>query len=527
MLLAITRCHTPILIACQAALLPVGCNSLLAADNPQPEVEYVSYEQFGAVGDGIADDLPAICAAHAFANERDLPVRSNPDATYHLGRQALTAIIATSTDWGSSQFIIDDSEGVDDHKQPLFRVESRWQPLQLKIERLVPGQDRLDLRPEMDCLVLVENANKRLFIRRGLNTNAGSAQQEVFILRKDGTIEGAIDWDYEEITRVEAMPIDPEQLLIRGGVFINIANQMRQEVGYNYWYRNIQINRSNTVVDGITMRVTGETDVGHPYVGFLNPRECANITFRNCHVAARKTYQTIGSAGLPVSMGSYGYNANLVVNFSMINCTMDDIHDRSRWGVVASNFMKNFLVEDSELSRVDVHMGVSGYYIIRRSSLGHAGLNAIGSGLLLVEDSTVHAATFITFRKDYGANWQGDVIVRNCRWVPPAGLPDVLSVFRMDNDGTHDFGYPCSMPHSIEIDGLQVDDSQLAPSDKAIPIFSDVTSPEIGERPFPYQLTKRMEVKGLSFASGRPPLVSDNPTLEKLIPIVISDRANQ
>jgi hypothetical protein len=33
----------------------------------------VSYEAFGAVGDGVADDLPAIVEAHAFANAHDLP----------------------------------------------------------------------------------------------------------------------------------------------------------------------------------------------------------------------------------------------------------------------------------------------------------------------------------------------------------------------------------------------------------------------------------------------------------------------
>ncbi len=62
----------------------------------------VSYETFGAIGDGLADDLPAIVEAHAFANAHGLPVKSRPGATYHLGRRALTAIIATDTDWSSA-----------------------------------------------------------------------------------------------------------------------------------------------------------------------------------------------------------------------------------------------------------------------------------------------------------------------------------------------------------------------------------------------------------------------------------------
>jgi hypothetical protein len=62
----------------------------------------VSYEAFGAVGDGVADDMPAIVEAHAFANTHGLPVKTRPEATYPLGRRALTAVIATDTDWSTS-----------------------------------------------------------------------------------------------------------------------------------------------------------------------------------------------------------------------------------------------------------------------------------------------------------------------------------------------------------------------------------------------------------------------------------------
>ena len=81
--------------------------------------------------------------------------------------------------------------------------------------------------------------------------------------------------------------------------------------------------------------------------------------------------------GKPVSMGTYGYSAGHVVNFRMLGCRMDKINDRSRWGVIGSNFMKNILLEDCALSRMDVHQGVSGSYVIRRCTLGYAGLNAV------------------------------------------------------------------------------------------------------------------------------------------------------
>jgi hypothetical protein len=498
--------------------LLLALHSLTAVERPTDSPEdAVTYEAFGAVGDGVADDLPAIVAAHAHANARNLPVRSKPAATYHLGRQALTAIIETDTDWNTSQFIIDDSQGVDDHRRALFEVRSRLEPVPLKFERLSAGQTQLDLRPATDLFVLVRNDDRRVFIRRGLNANRGTPQQEVFILRKDGSIEGAIEWDYDVVTHVEARPIDPQPLVVRGGVFRNIANRMVQELGYNYWGRNLVVRRSNTELDGITHRVTGETEVGHPYRGFLSVEQCANITLRNCTIDARKVYKTIGAAGEPVSMGTYGYSANRVVNYRMIGCRMDDIHDVTRWGVAGTNFMKNILLEDCVLSRMDVHMGVSGYYIIRRTELGHAGLNAIGRGRLLVEDSTVHSGSLISFRSDYGSTWDGEVEVRNSRWVPPVRAGRTLAMFRMSNDGTHDFGYPCSMPRVVRIDGLVVEDSGRGEAYEGITYFGDPLGAPREERPFPYRLTEKVEVRGLKTASGIVPRVSANRALADAI----------
>jgi hypothetical protein len=479
----------------------------------------VTYEDFGATGNGLTDDLPAIVAAHAFANQERLPVQAQPEATYHLGRQALTAVIQTPTDWGASRFIIDDSQGVEDHKQPLFEVRSRHQPVPLSIDSLTEGQERLDIFPEMDLLVFVENANQRRFIRRGLNVNAGTAQREVFILRRDGTIEGAIEWDYQTTTRVDAYPIDAEPLFLRGGFFIHIANQMVQPEGYNYWARNILIRRSNTVVEGLSCEVVGQTEVGHPYGGFLSAEQVANITFRDCRVDPHKFYETIGAAGLAVPMGTYGYRADLVVNFTMSGCRMRDIHNRSLWGVAATNFMKNVIVEDSILSRMDVHMGVSGFYIIRRSTLGHMGINAIGRGQLIIEDSSVYSHRMVNFRSDYGATWNGDVLIRNSRWVPPSSDENVLPLFGVSNDGTHDFGYVSTMPTTIRIEGLTIDDGAPGSGESKVVLFDNPSGTLDNRLPHPYRPTTLVEISDLKTTSGQSPRVSSDPAVAKVITV--------
>ncbi|MCF7855537.1 MAG: hypothetical protein K9N51_12115 [Candidatus Pacebacteria bacterium] len=488
------------------------------------ETGYIAYEDFGATGDGVSDDLLAIVQTHEYANAHGLSVRTKPGVTYHLGSQALTAMIATDTDWTSSRFTIDDTR-VENHGAPLFEVRSLLESEDLQIDRLTRDQKQVDARPQRDCHVLVEDENRRLYIRRGLNQNTGVHQQDSFILHRDGAIEGDIDWDYDGVTRVEACPIDEKWLTLRGGIFTTFANRMKQEVGYNYWARNIVISRSNTEVDGLTHYVVGETAVGHPYRGFLSVRQCANITLRNCFVSGHKIYSTIGVAGKLVNMGSYDINANNVVNFHMINCRMNHICDRTRWGVIASNFCKHILLQNCTLSRMDTHMGVSGTYTIRHCTLGHMGLNAIGRGKLTLEDSTLYSRSLVNFRKDYGSTWEGDLVIRNCRWVPDCGDTTWSYMIDLNNDGMHDFGYPCTMPREIIVDGLFVDDGNHPADYRGMYFFTDPdgggedTTPAV-ERPFPYVPCQKLRVRGLITASGKKPRVSPNDELGKSIVMI-------
>ncbi len=507
--------------------LVVICSTLppvvLVARGRDSESNTVAYESFGAVGDGVHDDLPAICKAHEHANAHGLPVESRPDATYHLGGKALTAIIATHTDWSTSRFTIDDTE-VENHRISIFEVRSLLARETLSIDRLVRDQKQLDVRPRHDCHVIVTNHGQKRYIRRGLNQNAGVSQHDCFILKRDGSVVGDIDWDYDKVSQVEARPMDEQTLVLQGGVFTTVANRMQQKVGYNYWSRNIRITRSNTEVDGLTHYVVGETAVGHPYSGFINVSNCANITLRNCFATGHKVYKTLGAAGKPVSMGSYDYSVSNVVNFRMINCRMNHINDRTRWGIIGTNFCKNILLENCTLSRMDTHMGVSGSYVIRGCTLGYMGLNAIGRGLLTVEDSTLYGHALINFRSDYGSTWEGDVVIRNCRWIPASGRTSRPHMISTRNDGQHNFGYACFMPREITIDGLHVDDSNHPEDYRGMYLFSNPGGRQSPDDPFPYTLSKTVKIRGLTTASGKKPRVSPNAQLEQSVVLVERDQ---
>jgi len=475
---------------------------------------FVSYSDFGAKGDGKTDDINAIAATHAFANQNGLNVKGDEGATYYISGKDLTANIRTDTDFGTATFIIDDTE-VQNRNQNIFLVSSGLKPFRPEgISSLKRNQSKTDISFPGTCIVTVTDSGTRRYIRFGLNQNNGSPQTDIFIADKEGRVDmnAPIIWDFEHITDIKALPVDETTLTITGGHFTTIAN--KAESKYTYYSRGIAIRRSNVVVNGLEHHVTGEGDHGAPYGGFINIGDCAFVTVKNVVLTGHKTYQTIGSAGLPVSMGSYDLSLNRALNVSFINCTQtNDINDNMYWGILGSNYCKNLLYDNCILSRFDAHMGVANA-TIRNSTLGHQGINAIGSGTFIVENSTVYGRSIINLRSDYGSTWQGEFIIRNCVFVPGNGKSTSISLIGGSYSGQHDFGYTCYMPERIIIENLQIDDSKN-PSDYKGPfIFADfnpdMTNDSYLEK-YPYVKTREVIIKNLKIARGRTLKISDNP----------------
>ena len=474
---------------------------------------YVHYSDFGAKGDGKTDDIDAIAATHAIANRYDLKVKADDNATYYISGKARTAVILTDTDWGKATFIFDDT-AVQSRYVSVFVVSSTLQPFKLRgVASLKKDQKKISAALPGPCLVTVVNSAVKQYIRFGLNQNNGSSQTDIIAVDKNGNIDmkAPVIWDFDQITDITALPIDEKVLTITGGHFITIAN--KAESKYTYYARNILIKRSNVVIDGVDHRISGEEDHGAPYTGFITISDCANVTIKNAVLTAHRTYTTIGAADKPVRMGTYELAANRAINVSFINCTQtNSIDDATYWGVLASNFSKNLLYDHCILSRFDAHQGVANA-TIRNSTLGYMGINAIGSGTLLIENCTVRARSFVNLRDDYGSTWQGNVIIRDCVFVPAGGKPAVGTLIGGSNSGQHDFGYVCYMPEHITVDHLRIDDSAHPDKYDGPAIFAnfnpDMKDSSYQEK-FPYVITKQVTLKNVTTTSGKMLRLSDN-----------------
>jgi hypothetical protein len=195
------------------------------------------------------------------------------------------------------------------------------------------------------------------------------------------------------------------------------------------------------------------------------------------------------------------------------NCKQyNDIHDATYWGIFGSNYSKNLTFDAVEFSRFDAHMGVANA-LIKNSVLGHQGINIIGCGTFLIENSKVCGSSFINLRNDYGSTWEGEVIIRNCEYLPRNGARSDAVLINGNYSGQHYFGYTCYMPEKIIINGLVINDMNTADNYQGPKIFAsfnnDFTSEAYVEK-YPYVITKQVELKNLTIKSGKKYLVSSN-----------------
>jgi len=272
---------------------------------------------------------------------------------------------------------------------------------------------------------------------------------DVFIVDENGSVDPAtpIIWDFEAVTSLWAHPIDAQTLTITGGNFTTVE-AIIPNIGA--FLRGINVTRSNVVIDGLRHQVIDERPgYAPPNRGILNIHDAAYVTVQNVELFGRIVAQS----------GSYDLTMGRAVNTQFINVWQGNcIHDRSRWGITGASTLKNVVYDNVTFSRVNVHAGAHNK-TIRNSTLGHQGINLMGSGTFLLENTTVHSWHLINLRSDFGSSWNGDMHIINSTFVP---IGSDAVVINAGNDGRHWFGYETHMPRTVTIDGLVIDDAHLS-----------------------------------------------------------------
>ena len=522
--------------------------------------KYVNYEAFGAVGDGKADDFEAIAAAHAYANENGLDVKVNGGKVYFIGKSFNREIrVETNVDFGGSEIIIDDSypEVYALRNIALFAMIRKKQVIltgdelvakigeNVKIGRQDKAFPWMVSLLEEDSMVRVYDETHRDFVRFGSNQNDGNPRQDIFIVKKDGTLDPSTEpsFEFNKITRIEIYPERETPITLTNGKFASICCRSAVETNFeNRWRghrRGLSIMRADVTIENISHRMIDEPpfviDEGpdelskrfakrknetYPYEGFIVGNTANRLTVKDCLLTSHTTYYedkpATASTGWkvpnPVPMGTYDMYFHYSNAVSLINVKQNcptGIGDRRYWGIMASNQCKNFHIEGCYINRFDSHRGFWNA-VIKDSTIGHS-INITGGGHLYMENVTKLAGNqYLSIRGDYGSSFEGDIVLKNCKHLAEVEYNSTIGGVHTDAHVERsyiiapgigpgnaelyynwDFGYDLFLPIEITIDNF------TSAADKCT-LYTDVNDIHF-DNPYKHShaLTKKITLKNM------------------------------
>ena len=133
---------------------------------------------------------------------------------------------------------------------------------------------------------------------------------------------------------------------------------------------------------------------------------------------------------------------------------------------MGNNYIKNFNVYNCKLNRIDSHQGVWGM-CLKDSTIGVNGLTLNGGGNCLVSNITFDStANIVTLRSDYGANWNGEIKLKDIKWIIKKDETNP-HIIQAKNPGNLNYGYDCHFP-KLEVYNVTIDNSQNVGQDTRI-----------------------------------------------------------
>lgn len=486
------------------------------------EKNYVSYENFGAVGDGVTNDFAAIKAAHEYANEHGLPVVTDPAKTYYISDTRIDGEvevikIRTNVTFGETHFIIDDSPFVPGDetgvtRKHVFEVISDYpkevitdRDILSRLDGIGEGTRKLDLKLGYPAMVIVYDENEHVYGRsgasfKGTSQALGPAMHECLLIDGEGNIDESTPFifEYKTVTKLDIFRLEMEHLTIDGGIFTTIAahgpdgvidENLTRLKKFTYVQRGFAVNRSYTTVKNMKHYIEGEVTteeharelkVGAHYHGFYAAYFANEVIFDSCVLTGRRYYKIAGT---------YDFTSNNVNIIRLKNCVQSNFYMKAEdgsevysmsispltktrycWGIGGTNFCKNMEYIGCTLSRLDAHQGLMNGKIIDTTinfiALTGKGKMEIRNVDWMSVDKGETNNTFIYLRGDYGSTWEGEIIASDVRIK--AADPEAFSLM-YHSYGNFEYGYICTVP-SLDLDGITIEGIEKG---TAVPVMTE------------------------------------------------------
>ncbi len=453
---------------------------------------FVTYEDFGAVGDGETNDFSALYDTHVYANLNRLTVKAKDGAIYYIGDTRINGKVATipiktNTVWGTAKFYVDDSAinylaDPEIAKTDIFTVyPSRDAEKIVNSKTLMElgstkaTATRLPLTLGYDALIVIEDNSHKVFRRYGSPYPSairnGYNQSDALLINSIGAISDTspVTYDYKKCSSATVYAIDRTPITISGGEFTTCACELdakTAEGSFGSYGRGISIKRSNVTLEGVKHYVTGEIPTerqeegveGAAYRGFIYIQYASSVTVKDCVLTARRYY---GS-------GSYELAAHTVIGLTLDGVTQSNFFINEDGtasdtpteyssllyycGIVETNFSKTVTVKNSIVSSIEARSG------LYHGSIVGSKINLItlaGTGSFKISDTEFYSAgteksynSLINLSDELGSTWNGNIEITNVT----AHIKDADFHLVYHAYANWDFGYATHIPNILLTD---------------------------------------------------------------------------
>ncbi|USL85812.1 hypothetical protein [Enterobacter phage fGh-Ecl02] len=392
-------------------------------DNKTP----VSFTQFGAVGDGVTNDVQAVAAAFAYAYANNLPVEQHSGTflldggTYldikNLQTDLTGCVLKPSASW-TGQIVITQGDAPITHGAGSAVVNAM--NTNNNASRAVGSTVFNGLASNTDlngCYIKVSTSQPMFTFRDTIYT-----RKDLNRVYNRGNIENPLRYGIgNNVTEVFALKIRKDVQTVKG---LTIDESLSRN------YRIVFINNATRV------RLLNTSFINAPITQDYSTSRIEVSNSYDVIIDGLFTPAVVDSFTSSGDIYSYTLGFGESMNIQVKNATGNG----EGWGATGSNDCANISFTNCDLSRIDFHRPFQGFLRVNKCNVGRYGVVASGIGDLIIDDVVFNGSTdtlgsIIATRPDAGGFFDGDLYMTNVTIAGRRSAPLSTLIFGYSDEG--------------------------------------------------------------------------------------------
>lgn len=366
------------------------------------------------------------------ANLSEKPVRFKKGKYLLLNHSEDSIIIQQSVDFGDATFILN-TNGYENFNFNILQQYSQeidsddFTQIQLALETKNLNADVF--RKYKNCLLSVDSNEVELIRSNG----EAHKKHEILYVDINGYLQNTPFNESINITKGTYIKCNKQQYIRNLNLVIEDTYDKTQ-VSY-YRRLGFKINNcSNLTIENIIIE---DPNITKYRIEIFGGGIAYNLIFKNCHLTNTKDNKDyiIGD------ISAYVFDLRDIVQLRFDNVQVSNLTSFNVWGATGTNYIVDWVIENSSLNRVDTHYRLNNLYI-NNSVIGVQPISYTGFGKIVLTNTKFFSNVILQPRVDYGSFFDGDVIIENCEVLNHKGDGSIYVLVANIQNGNHSTANP-------------------------------------------------------------------------------------